>query len=1461
MQKKQIEKIITVLEERALETNDQKAFDRLEKASRAFREWDGSGEIPHKDLLTDLNIDFQDDSPQQKTEKQAEEKTQKAKAEPALKPEISDALREALLEADHLERADRLYHAIKFLEDVLKSMPADAAQQIKLKQADLRVKLGRLVNQLVERAQSLERKQPNDLKGHLRAWQVVHDADPEHNAANEALRLLNQQILAQTLENDLKEALEKATKAEKDSDLLAINDAKAIVQGMVSRASEAGYPQELHDKVVAGLGKIDSLLVVTRDRLGVASTKQIEGDVRGAYQMAREYIESDPQPTMIVDANRGIDVPLKDFWKQIRKEFVSDLRNKASERMVSAAKAGETSPKAAMRLLLDAQAMVTDDVLTQDDLAIIEIELQNINLEIKAVQEEVDQYNDAKKLVLEGQDLRLKPEDRLEKLNQAKELFSEYSGLDNYLEIAKSDFEAQLARQGHDALVSARNRTSRDEFEQALTEIDQILRNITTVIQSPKEDSPLGEILKELDNEKAVIQKAQNQFEKMLRELERVSELLKEYDAKKEVRELMAARKLLEAVAKENPDHERVLQTTIELTRRQGDPDNWEAGNSSYKEGEWKSAVAAFRQVSPSYPAYEEAQTFLKRAQAALEVDKARQHEANKEWEKAANAYQITVGIFEGTINQPAAGIDSFTASLAKEASESLDRLKVIYQNDKEIDGVLSKCIGLLNSAKHSAQNRNLPVDKVERIPVFAEISKELEKAKENIISNRSFEIDDLLRETREIWLETYISGMEFVADQKQTDRSLLAKSAVLSDELREEGLLFGYEQVDCQLQSELLDIDYRVMGGGERFTSTSDLVKLEENRRARFEVQRRWPYDADDPQAAQLHHAKVKELQQEFSVIASRRLRLEMERELTKALERAGGDLEASVAAHKEILDELVKDDRVYGSIASLTYAIQIAWKAREWQKADAFIRSMREITEDVALASLWGVLDNAAQAFEENRIEEAHAYLDGLPVERSLETNQIVSDMETATLLRLLALGKDAYSLESDQGYLSAAQKYALAYKIDPRNPSVLSGLEAVGSRIDKTITRLCTEASSLQLRGSAMSDLNLVTREAKEKLETLNSFTAVSGHLKLSAPIRDRLSDTTERLVAKSRVWHEVKDALDKFEAELEGGLISPTQINPRDNSGGWGFDDLEQYILKSRQSGRSDVQLMRLIEAKNIDWIQKRDVARELNEKVVEFLDFIEAEEFDRIINEAGNLEELWKKAQREQGFEGLGILIFELYSDQDKAKTPAEHREIAQKQKKNYGEWTRWSLRVRESYEALSKIQKDLQFHSGGWKTSGDELRKSLLEQRVSFDKGIGMALSEIVSLVNRGNDAVAIFLEAYHAKPQSLPLTKKAELELKKIPHEVGNQEVLDEFKDYATALKLFAEQRILEINKALLMLRTVVNGVAKLSKNGQVPRASLENAMRQVRSWRAKDPYNRELEKLSQKLNNYTPR
>lgn len=1515
--KAQIKKIVEVLEKQ-MATASGRPFDKMERARRDLKSWDGTGALPHEKVLRDLNILEALDSNLAETSHNVEkpvmgeEKKQpvaqtKQESDPRVlgARKIVQALVNMLAKESNKEKNNVLRVIAKSIEDWAKDgakgeiphlrdlqelglltkavsekiatsavkptpKPATGTSTIPVEDSDRLVKEGRLYDaiqvlkkentedaekrltrlqtdlnrrtkQLAEIAHTADRERKNDFEGRKQAWRAVRDLNPEYQQAHEALQQIERDEIRFSNLYKAKQYLKEAEEGERSDNLPMLNDALVESQALLALVTDEPSLSDLVEEVQRITKSIENLRRQTRDRLGVMATAEGAGRFREAYENTKALIDSSSPPPKIMSEDGTTEQDLNTYWMHIRNVFVSWLRGKALDYVQDAQNVAKSYPELAHQKLSNALSILDDSALAREDVISLEPDRNLVQDEIAKIVLHIKEYKEAGDLVRKAQGYS-RPSERKDLLLKAKQIFSSYPGLEILLADADVEYANELARIGMDAAVEANHLAGQDKFDEALKKIADASSQITAAFSAPKKDTPLYQALLGLDAEKKSILEKKNIYIDIESQLSNLTHYIKEYDEKKSDGSLKAARTMLEALQKKYPGHRLLDKPNAELVARQGDPDNWNSGKKAYEYQDWIGADGAFKEISTSSPNYVEAQKLLQRVRGVLATINGRDFEQQNKLSQAINAYQRAVYIFDGDAEKKydAYGTDTNTIAYAEESRVALERLKGVYETDKRVDDILMECSQQLESARRISKSRRQLVDKVEPIPLFKKVETKLREATA-LDTTRSDKVFDLLDQVHEIWLATYLDGLKLVAEQPQKNKTLLQKANLLVTELDEAGLLTGQEALACKVQADALDMEYAGMGDYKTGHKVN-LERLEDNRRKRLSVQQSWPYEEDHQSQ---HEQKIRELEHTIREIVDRRMKSEMERRLNEALIEHGSDEVASQAAYSAVIEEMENDDSLTGSVSTITGLIRLAWKARDWKRAETFARRLRENTgaDYVAISDNWLTLCKAAQAFSENQVDEALAHCEKLPKHVDKEVRAAKTDLENETLNRLVDEAKKDAALATEAGYVDAANKYAMAYKISPKSQAITTGLKQIGPRIEKTINELCAAAKALQLRGVTMDDLNTACREAGSRHAVLSSFANVSAYLNLKPSQVDALNDAVQELDSKRQVWDKVQGFFQNYERDLGAALNQPERLDARRNTGGWKLDPLEKYLLSARTAAGRDVQIARLIETILADWNFKKDIADQLNRSVTELMDAVANEDFDRVIELSNRLEEEWKPAQRDYGFEGLKTLVYETYpNDLGRAETPAKHREIAIHQKQDLEIWSKWALNVKDKYATLAKMQRELQFRPERWRSLGDDARKAYLDERLSLDEGIGMALKDIIALCATGQTATSVFLDHIQSRPAKVPISKAAQILADQVQPDWT--ESLGEFQTYLLNLSELASRNIAEIEKALKLIDPQIKNLQVLNKkNGAVPRTQVDNVRRQLTVCKQKRP------------------
>ena len=318
---------------------DNPESDDYRAARKELRQWKeagGVGEMPHTDRLAAWGLwpPRQEDGSVMGEEKSKAEETS-IPAETPPKPEVhwddkvyklyEDAL------ADH--SAGSWLAAIEKLKTVLDGAPSEERGKIQALLEDAHRKLELGTNALIKKAREAESMFPENLEKQRSAWQAVASYNPDSPEAKHALATLTKQQEQRQLELDLGEWLKAARKAAGGLDLPELSTLLGKVEIWLHQGEAGELDDNLAKRTRQAYEAIVKLRADTRSALGIASTKVVEQDYKGAYTLAKGYLFRDkPVPVMIDEAGiagpAGAEVSTKEFFEYITKTYISATKKR-----------------------------------------------------------------------------------------------------------------------------------------------------------------------------------------------------------------------------------------------------------------------------------------------------------------------------------------------------------------------------------------------------------------------------------------------------------------------------------------------------------------------------------------------------------------------------------------------------------------------------------------------------------------------------------------------------------------------------------------------------------------------------------------------------------------------------------------------------------------------------------------------------------------------------------------------------------------------------------------------------------------------------------------------------------------------------------------------------------------------------------------------------------------------------
>ncbi len=1391
---------------RCIQQGDARQSKICRDVRREVRAWDKSGRhgpLPRAEELAELGIwpPSAEAEPSTEAEPLAEEEPPSQ-----LEDVIPDSMRIEYQTARELMDVQP-YQAIKRLEALYIQAEGRLRERIADDLDQARAALQRRTKALILGARRVRQEHPRDLEAQAQAWRAVTALNPESLEAQEALQQL-QLRRRQAIEAEIEDIVQQAQSASDRDHLPDLNEARSRITVLVNRPE---LPEDLRERAQEVQEQVLELLAKTRDRLGVASTLMVEGDLRAAYLDAREKSER-VVPVMIDaggwlgEAGREIDTHI--FFSEVSKRFLAATQEKVAERLQMAQGARRSDPRKALQWLQEARSWLTDDVWTLDHRKELRSLLREVENEIERVNRLLADFEQAGELVIEARKTGVEARRRLELLNQAQQRYPDYPNIRDYIEEARDNLAGELAGEVETEIVKARRLVAEEKFSEAMEVLEQARKSALRDVPKPKPDSELAEALEHLKEEKNRVLEAERALRDLEALLEQVEKKLDAYDESKSEALLDEARALLDQVPEDKRQHLLTKQIRSRLIARQGDVENYNAGLRAYQNGEWESAIDYFGKVKRSSQRYDEAQSLLRRAQAALAAQAAQQAEQASEWDAALEHYERALYLFQ------TAGEDALTQRIAAKCRERRDR---IAENKEKVLVPLQEAERLLEQAENSVLPPNSSLsDRLDPIIEFQEVIQKLEPlaSKPSTLSGK---IRTVLRQAREAWRKAYLPVLREVA-AKGAGRNLLAKAWQRAKELWQAGLLYSQEEerLYYQLLGKQLDQEYADL----RRAPTPDWRRIEENRRERMEL----PVVEKPPN-----------VEQEWEEARRKRVKAEI-REARKA----------GPETAKQLLEKIIHEEKLHDDRELLIEWLKLCWETLDWEEAEHVVRLLGDTEYDQprSYRAMWQYLTYAARAYAENNVAEGRGYIEAArqamsdPVIEDIEVELEEPAMERAlNAAREIRRQIDRSTQVAPEQYLKVIRAYAVVLDISPEHPVAERGVRDMREKVVPLLEQRAQEAAELRL---SQDDLDAALRKTGRLLRDLKTFSAIEPYLKLPPESSDILHDGMERAQKKQSLWEYAREQLEKFEEAIEVALTSPVRSQGGGSrSSGWDFSEARQVIsdLRNRAIKERDRELQALVTRKLTRLEHYEEVNQRIKAKVQQLLKAIETEQFKQVIEVAQELEAQWQEARSHNSkWDGLAKVIYHHYRSPNGSQvvdTLPEYQKHARKQQANLKMWERYKKEVDDQYSKLKEMFRE--------ELSDGDLAVLRLQP-----------LAEVQEKCEEWERQRVAFLQKLAQRPQDPPLSKRADEVRRQIRDEERRQNV-EEMQARVEALKAEIQRREEEFQECIKRFRQFYNGIPYKVKRGR--RKLLDHqvkfAKRMYQECRKSDPKNSELARL----------
>jgi len=1396
-------------------------YTELNTALSALLRWKRSGmkePAPHLDTLERWEI-YPLASSRPSRENSAQVSASPEPGAPAADADLSDsdrAYEDRYREAEQ-KLQDGFYHeARKIFRELQPQVRGRLRAPVQNGLTKANASLMQRTTYLIDQALEVERRDKKNLARQKEAWFAVLHENPDSQEANDAVAKLTHEITDQEVRGEIGGILERAKQDFDKAHLPNLNEMLGHVEGLRRRGETT--PREvsknLYDELVNLENKVKDLRDKLREKLGFAGTLMTRGEYRKAYLNARDYMNL-AAPVMIDSTGflgePGSPVKTERFFEAARERYLSSVNNLVAQRQEKASGEEEENPELALNTLKDALVLLTDEAFTPDD----RNTLQNLETQVKKkvefVQIRLEKYNDAKAKILQAQESGTTARKALELYRAAETYYPDYPELKLRITETEAAVAAVIAAELAADISEAQRKMKQDQYDAAL-ELLQIARTrAVNEVPHSKANSELARRLDEITRVEAEIRDAEAKYLQMMAVLQEFDTHLEQF-RKGDTVALQLAENKLDTLTDDEKKHHEARRRMSDLVALRGDAGNWEKGTREYRRQNWEEAQLNLRKVADSQnPNRAEAERLANRAQACLSIAKARQAETEAKWKEAVNNYKTAADFFTKS------GTDEFTAPIAEEAREALERLKPIARNDEVVQRKLNEAKRLLKQVNSRIGRGSVARTMVQPMPEFEQAFALVTEA-EQMESTLADQADDLKQDIREQWRRAFLNGMKAAA--RSNDLEILQAGIGLAESLRDQALLFDVEeeQLARDLEERSLDTEYAQL----MEASPKEWERVEANRQRR----RRALRNASPEISEQYMNALRERIKKQANRLKSQdplAARAYLKQELEKL----------SLQADEELARR----------------AFDLCWELEDWEEADRLAGELDMNYPEESAA--WKGLTRAARLYHGGLVHEAGAEIEELK-ERYKQNERLTlllrakeQTFREKTLDVLQTQANELILRGGEDDWIAAATKYALMYEINERDLRARRGLEQVGRRVEPGLKKLLGRAGDLTIGSSSLDE---TLHEADALYETLHSLHTVASvnRLPLAADLKAQLGGTHTRLAAKRDRWKAVQDYLNRAQLELDNALKAPQPLDDKDpERGGWTFGVVNARLLEAQRAAAGDGDCIQLIQREQTRVSELEETARELRGLIFKFLEKLRAEDFDETMRQADEVATQWRRVTaRGDGWGGLEILTRQHYKHLGRAITALEeHKARAKDRKGDWLAWQQWSANV-------VKANRLVQERNG--KLAGATLDD--IQEREQF------GLNQITTLTKDLRAACAQFDQTFSSQPDKGPLSNKAEQEKNKVQDEWQTNVAANNTR--AAGLEQEARERLDQLERAdgpLARLKKVtavqIDGWMRAHKDRVPPDQNLALLDREYKAVAAIDPYHEEALKAAKKL------
>ena len=1392
-------------------------FDKMEDVHRRLKNWKGGMPVPDENLLREWGV-FDLAARSVASGRQGQTGSLTTPGQPA----VEDS-RGVLDMARELANQGKYYIAVLQLTQLARYASGDLAYRVQADLVQYRQNLAQQTRRLVESAQRQEADAPRAFDRHEEAWNAVLESNPELAEAKNALERVRQKRQQQREQNRLGELRDRMKAAASNINLPGLNDLLGELAAMQFGEAQRPDAEKLKNELRETRGQV-------RQQLGVVSTLIVEGNLRGAYRKAREYL--DRRTPVLIDesgllGSPGQEVSTASYFIKVSEDYLTQLRKKLGERLSTARAAKLAAPDQALKDLDEALAWLNDEMLTLDHRTMLGAERQMLDAERQQVVQLQTRYEAARQFVVQARSAAgLTAQRKLGLLIEAQERYPDYPNLIDLIDQTRQDRARELAGEVETTLLDARRRATQDRYSEALQLLQDKRQQVLIEVPAPLLGSRLEKNLTYLQQYWDVLTKMEGAFSRMEGAVTSIEQQLDAYAEHGNTASLKAVNATLGQIPTSFANRPRLLEIKSRLSALQTDEENFTAGQAEYRLEHWEAACVHLDRVSNFHPNYSSADVQSRRARAAKAVLAAAEAEKIQDWERVRENTQRAEGLFNPI------GPDEPVDLLYRQLQELRQRLDHLEENDQPIRQQLAELMRVLTNAKNVAQARQNAAqrNRVESIPQFKTCVEGLD-ALAKVPSTCGQSIQEMLIEARDGWRAAYLDGMQAAYNSQSLE--ILRLACLQSADLMKAGLL--YDETDLALERKLrqqfLDAEYRQLKAAEE----RDWSFIEKNRRERLGI-------SDVGESTDIQ----RQLEE------STRLRIEAE------VNRRGRD--RTQAALQDTQEYLRSEVERWSDPALLQRLIQLYWETQSWQSAEQAAHLFSRSPQDgngIEKTQIWQGLTRAAQYISVDQVDDAKAILFTLESTYYSEGDLLAHErqrMLQKTLDRLIREARTARDSNTNKGRQEAMQKCILASQINPLNADpesagepnfeVAALLRNLGQEIRQELDQLFDRDGDLKL---SHFELNLPSaiQAASSLVTDLTRIDRVSGLIGLDEDEQQGVKYALRRARETRDRWRTFQKNLEAVDQGLLHALNQPEPMSEDGFHGGWNFEAVGLALRSAFMSAGQDTELRRLVQNRQelLDYYD--NTGRDLFDTLIRpLIQAIHMESFDEVVQKGDELNRKWTGLlNQNKGWTGLETLLaFRYLGTPQVTDRLLDHVGMARRQRENLTLWNRWAEDLQRAYNPINDFREELDV------PSLDDLIHRL-------------PLKTIIEKCQVSLRYITTFLDKAARKPQSNPLSRKAAEQRDRFSE--GVIEELQGEDALRTRLMMMMEQAIqrnqdLQTNQMVRLRNDFHTFRSFVQARGRtIPEARIQVVERALQECEKIDPCNPEIKRFRDELNN----